>query len=66
VVNQPYEFSERGLSTKINDPVQLRVVMPFATYLHELDLATKVVHHRLVTRRLPPLNGDVVLAARRD
>jgi hypothetical protein len=41
------------------------VMVPVAD-LHELDPVTEMVNHCLVTTGVPPLNSDVILAARCD
>ena len=66
VVHEPDEVAQRGLADQVDDAVEPRVPVARLAALHELDTATEMIDDLLITGGVPPLGGEVVLAAADD
>jgi len=62
-VHESHELAQFGLASEVYDAVERGVVVSGLADLHELDSASKGVHHLLVAFVGPPLDRIVELAA---
>lgn len=65
MVDQPDQFTQLSSPSQINYSAQTRMIMASLADLDELDPVAKVVDHFLVSLRLPPFDGHIVLATGR-
>src|SRR5215469_11168628 len=61
MINKAHEVSKTGLASQINHSLEPRMMMPILAHLRELDSAPKMINNLLVSTRVPPFNGDVIL-----
>jgi hypothetical protein len=66
MVNEPHQLPQTGLPAQIDDFLKTRVMMLIVSDLHELNFAAEMINDLLVTPRLPPLDGRVILSAGGD
>ena len=62
VVHQAHQLPQRRLAAEVDDTVEWRMMVRRLTDLHKLYPSAKVVDDLLISSRIPPLDGEVVLA----